>query len=587
MSANFISPAKTRIVYSSFLVLAWASLLGASVAVSQTVSANFAGRSGATPWVPSGLFSLGGTGTNGAAQAGPISTLTSAGLDRTRFWISLGQIYATSTANFSLLDQTLTTMSRSHLHPLAVIYDTPRSLGPSSCSAPSDVWRWGQMAASVVAHVDQKFPGLLEDYEIWNEPELAVSLCISNPTDRLNKYVSIFSAAAAAMHAQASKDGKTIRTGGPTISQLSSAKTWFPALLNSASAARYVDFVSFHLYLTGETDIWDGMSWSSLYATTQSTTHGLAYYYKTLEALVRKGHQPNAITTPIFITEFNDNWAYLVDCCRNDPTYAPLWNSVAVADFLNVIYSGARQVPSQLSYFASSGKYFCIMGHWDWDMDCDASATEMYPQFYAFELFASSRYLNLQGGGHMAASVTPGSTTSGLDSTAFYTNSADNIVIINPTSTAHNAVSVELKDPGLSSSSGTVYLLNKSHGAISSSSVGLKAVSGGYSAQVSVPAYSTVALSVKGQSSNRPLAALSVTPTTGKHPLLVAIDSSASKGGASAIAGRTTDFGDGHWASYDEKVWHTYTIPGTYRIVVTIKNTAGQISAAGFTLIVK
>ncbi len=37
-------------------------------------------------------------------------------------------------------------------------------------TAPTDVNKWGQIAASYVAHFDAVFPGFVRDYEIWNEP---------------------------------------------------------------------------------------------------------------------------------------------------------------------------------------------------------------------------------------------------------------------------------------------------------------------------------------------------------------------------------------------------------------------------------
>ena len=135
------------------LALAVATLFGAPAAQSQTVSANFAGRSGATKQVPAGLFGIGGTGYTVRGQA-PVNLITTAGLNQTRFWITLSQLYATSTPDFSFVDSTLTLMRASGLHPIAVIYGTPSSLGPRSCSPPSNMGKWGQMAASVVAHVD-------------------------------------------------------------------------------------------------------------------------------------------------------------------------------------------------------------------------------------------------------------------------------------------------------------------------------------------------------------------------------------------------------------------------------------------------
>jgi hypothetical protein len=579
------------------LALTAAILCAAPAVQAQTVSADFGGRSGTTPAVPSGILSVGAVGSS-LSDSNAINTLTSAGLNQTRFWINLDQIYATSTPNFWSLDRSLRTMQNTGVHPLGVIHGTPSSLGGSRCAPPSDTWRWGQMAASVVAHVNQTFPGVMRDYEIWNEPELPTSLCVSDDTARLNTFLSMFGAAASAMHAQAQKDGQPIRTGGPTISRVYSlASVWIPALLNNPSSAPYVDFVSFHLYLTGQSNISNGMNWSQLYTITQATTGGMAYYYKKIEPLVRAGQQPNAASTPIYISEFNDNWAFAVDCCRNDPTYAPLWNSLVITDLLNVVYSGAKTVPSQLGYFNSVGSYFCILGQWDSTMDCNPSTTDPYPQFYAYKLFASSQYLDLQKGGHMAASVSPASTTSGLSATAFYTSGADSVVVVNPTSTSYNTANVVLKNPGLSSGTATVYTLDRANGQISTESVALTAVTGGYSAQVAVPAYATVALSVKGSpgtptapppvSTNGPTAVLSVTPNTATHPAVVAVDSSLSQGGGTAIVGRTINFGDGSWLSWWPTASHSYAKAGSYTVSVTIKNKDGQMSTASKVLTVK
>lgn len=598
-----VSTARRGALSSCFagLVLIFACLGTTCSGQAQSVTANFGGRSVSTAAVPSGLFAVGGIGSTVTAS-GSLGQLTAAGLNGTRFWIPLQQVYATSTANFSYLDATLKIMSNAGLHPIGVIYNTPPSLSPSTCGAPSNISTWGSMAASVVAHVDQKFPGLLQDYEIWNEPELAASLCTSDATTRLNTYVSLFAAAASAMHAQAKADGQTIHTGGPVISQMSQASTWLPALLNNSSTAPYVDFVSFHLYITGQTDINAGMDWSDLYTITQSSTRGVAHYYQMIQSLVRAGHQPNAATTPIYLSEYNNNWAYAVDCCRNNPTYAPLWNSLVISDFLNTVYSGGSAVPSRLAYFNSAGKYFCIMGAWDSSMDCDPSQNYPYPQFYAFQLFASPSYLNLQAGGHMAVSVSPGSTTSGLSATAFYTSTADEVVVVNPTSTPYSAVSVTFANPGIVSATGTTYLLNSSNGQITSQSAGLTSASGGYSTTVQVPAYSTVAVSLKGTvqptapttpvsppppTQTAPSAVLVVTPTSGTHPLVVSIDSSKSQGGSSDIVGRTISFGDGAWLNWTPTTTHTYTKAGSYTVLLTIKNGAGQLASASSIVNVK
>ena len=388
----------------------------------------------------------------------------------------------------------------------------------------------------------------------------------------------MFAAAASAMHAQAEADGETILTGGPVVCHIGEAAVWIPALLNNGLTAPYVDFVSFHLYKTGQGDIDNGMTWQDLYTVTQAP-NGLASAYTYLEPFVRVGHQPNAATTPIYISEFNDNWAFSVDCCRNDATYGPLWNSLAVIDFLNVVYSGATAVPGRIVYFGSWGKYFCLVGAWDVEMDCDPSQLCPYPQFYAYQMFASPEYLDLQAGAHMAAAVSPASTASGLSATAFYRDGANAVVVANPTSATYRAVTVNFQNPGLTSVSGKMYLLDALHGEIATEPVSFSSTSGNYTTMVAVPAYSTVALSMKGSPvTGAPKPVLNLTVET--NPLAVFVDSSKSQGGGSAIVGRTIEFGDGTWMSWTPSITHIYGKAGSYAILLSVRNQSGQISIA-------
>jgi hypothetical protein len=563
------------------------TLLPVSVAQAQTVTADFAYRSGATPIVPSGILGVGGIGSS-LSEQGAINRLATAGINETRFWIDLSQIYhEDQKPYFHALDRTLGKLQSSGVHPIAVIFRTPSPYGYDWCKPPSDFEQWGQLAAEVVAHVDQKFPGVLQDYEIWNEPDFATSLCVIDDTARLNAYLSMFAAAASAMHAQANADGEPIRTGGPVLAQIGLAPIWISALVNNEATAPYVDFVSFHHYMTGQNEIDTGMTWPELYSLTQSTRQGLIACYKYIEQFVRAGHQPNAATTPIYISEFNSSWAFAVDCCRNNTTYGSLWNTVAITDLLNVVYSGASAVPSRLVYFSVSGKYFCIMGEWNSKMDCNPSVMDPYPQFYAYQLFASSDYLDLQAGGHMAASVSPASTKSGLGATAFYTSTADTVVVVNPTATTYSALKVEVINPGFTSAKGEVFLLDSSHGKISREPVALQSVSGGYSAEVEIPPYATVALSVKGGAAGSPpKPVLTVAPRNGNHPLTVDIDSSASERGGSYIIGRTIDFGDGRWLNWTQRTSHTYNKAGNYTLRLLLRDQDGQLAITSTTITV-
>ncbi len=476
-------------------------------AVAQTVTADFGSRSGKTHSIPPRVF-----GINGLTTLDPntLTEVVQAGITESRSMADIPVVYATSEPNWSSIDWDMQLMQSQGLHPLVTLMGTPAWLQPSPdpCAAagspsynapPKNISEWAKIAASYVAHLDATFPGLVHEYEIWNEPELQQSFCVSNNLDatRLSTYLALYGAAAAAMRTQAKQDGAYIKIGGPTVSNFKLALEWIPALLLDPATYPNVDFISYHMYLTGPKQTNGQMNWEQLYAFTQSSTRGeLLYYLEDLD-LVRKGLQVNPRSTPIYVTEFNDNWVFAQDCCRNNPTYGPLWNSVAIVDFLNSVYAGANSVPTKLFYFAGSAPpYFCIAGTWNASMDCDPTSLNLYPQYYAYKLLASSTYLGLSEGGHMAESVSDANTQTGLLATAFYTSTQDSIVIVNPSGTAYSSVTVVASHPGYSSVSGKKYTLNKSNPKIASSSLTLKSVSGGFEGTISVPAYSTVAVTV-------------------------------------------------------------------------------------------
>jgi Glycosyl hydrolases family 39 len=470
-----------------------------ATAFGQTVTADFDARSGNTHYIPSGMF-----GVNGAALNDPtaLKTLSLAGLTETRKVVLLSRVYATSDPDWSTLDWEMRLTASAGLHPLLSLQGSPSWLQPSpnpcvgtkpDFAAPRNIAEWAQLAATYVAHLDATFPGLVHNYEIWNEPELPQSFCVAGGTDaiRLTTYLALYGAAASAMRAQATRDGVKISIGGPVISNLSLAPEWIPALLSDPATAANVDFVSYHMYLTGLRQI-ATMNWSDLYAATQSTTRGAVLHYVKNLTLVN-----GVLPKPIYVTEFNDNWAFEKDCCRNHPTFGPLWNSVAIVDFLNTVYAGASRVPTKFFYFAGSAPpYFCIVGTWNSTMDCNPSKLQLYPQFYAYELLASPAYLGLSKGGHMARSASPVNTQSGLLATAFYTSAKDVVVVVNPTATAVSSVKVTANHAGFSTAAGKLYILNRANPNITSKSLSLTKITGGYTATISVPAYSTVAVAI-------------------------------------------------------------------------------------------
>jgi Glycosyl hydrolases family 39 len=499
------------IVYRHAIVLSILLMLVQSLcpqAMAQaTVTADFGGRSNTTAQIPAGIFGINVAALKDSAIMTDI--VQSAGIIRVRRMAGIQTVYATATPNWGDVDWYLANVLKPQsVNVLIVLSFTPKWLQPSSntcadpkTAPPTSISAWAQIAAAYVAHMDRTFPGMVTDYEIWNEPELQKSFCVTNNTDatRLSTYLALYAAAAKAMRAQATLDGVHIRIGGPTISNLTYAQEWIGKLLSNSATAPYVDFVSYHQYPTGQRQISGGMNWSMLYSFTQSSTlNGESYAYNQIRNLVRNGSQPNRWSTPIYITEYNDNWVFGKDCCRNDPTFGPLWNSVAIVDFLNTAYTGSHALPSRVYYFAgSAAPYFCIAGTWNSNMDCDPSEIQLYPQYYAFQMFGGSDYLGLKYGGRMAVSVSSTNSTSGLLATAYYNSACDVLVIVNPTGTTYSSVKVVAQNTGIKAGSGNLLELGPSSPRISRRSVGLANSSGTYTGWFSIPAYTTVALTIK------------------------------------------------------------------------------------------
>jgi glycosyl hydrolase family 39 (putative alpha-L-iduronidase)/centrosomal CEP192-like protein/ASPM-SPD-2-Hydin domain-containing protein len=439
-----------------------------------------------------------------------IAQLISAGFRHTRTYARLTDIFATPTPNWNKLDPYMAMLQQAGLKPLLQVSFTPSWLqpNPSPCSVatddiPSDLNTWGQLAAQIVQHMDQKFPGFVQDYEIWNEPDL--NLCSQN---RLNSYLALYAAAAPQMKAQAQADGFNIRVGGPAMGDTSLISTWIPSFLSNSGTARYVDFVSYHHYFGGPQAIQLGMLWDddsptqSLYSRTQATSSGASAVYQNIAKLVAAGSQPSAVSTPIYVDEFNTNWAFMLDCCRNNITYGPLWNALFVTDVLNSIYAGAHNVPAKLTYFAATAKpYFCLLGMVDANMDClypSSALWSPYPQYYAFDLLASPSFLGLSTGAYMATSVSPPTTQSGLAVTGWYNSTADVVLIVNSTSISYSQLNITVQNVGFVNPNATLYLLNSANPQISALPLALNSASGEYSVAVSVPAHSVLAVAIMG-----------------------------------------------------------------------------------------
>jgi len=134
-------------------------------------------------------------------------------------------------------------------------------------------------------------------------------------------------------------------------------------------------------------------------------------------------------------------------------------------------------------------------------MDCSPSSFQPDPQFYLYQLFAGSNFLGLVNGGQMARSMSLSQTATqaGIAATAFYTASADSIVIINPTANDYPQLTVAAQNAGATTGQATRYVLNSSNPQIASSSLSLTASGNGFATSVRVPPFSVVAISIAAQ----------------------------------------------------------------------------------------
>ena len=476
----------------------------AAVTVYAGLTVDFGSRTNQQYPIPAGI--LGANHVDDLRDTSDISLLAASGMNVSRTYALIPQVYATQTPDWTQIDPRIKNLQAAGMHVLLEVEYTPPWLqpNPNPCGAgntdamPTDVNAWANIAASYVAHFDAMFPGVVTDYEIGNEPD-ADGLC--GVPNKLQSYETLYAAAASAMKNQAQADGQTIRVGGPAVS--SPNAEWISGLLSDSSTYPYVDFVSYHSYMEGTQqanatwDTYNGIT--PLYQQTQSPGGAAAAYAK-VAGLVAAGKQPLGAKTPIYIDEYNTNWAAVPDCCRDNPTYAPLWNALFVSDLMNTVYSGTAAVPGKFTYFSANAyPYFCLIGTWDSAMDCEYSqggTPVPYPQYYAYQLMGSSHYLDMNSGGYMAASAAPAADAGGIILTGFYTANQDSVLVVNPTAQDYSNITVTLENVGLSSPQAVLYQIVNGN-QITSSSLQLTPSGTNYTATISVPAYTVVAIAVQ------------------------------------------------------------------------------------------
>ena len=477
---------------------------GGVVTVFSAITADFGSRGNNTAPVPANMFGY-GRGES-LRTTDDRSLLTTAGVTVSRMSAQIYNVFKNGpTPDWTKIDPLVATVQASGQKAILQFNQSPPWLIPTtgSCSgnayaAPTNISQWAQIAAQYVTHMSSTFPGVVQDYEIWNEPN-ATGMC--STADHLKTYMAIYAAAAPQMKA-AAPAGTSIRIGGPVLSGYS--QLWLSTLLNDPTTAPYVDFISYHQYFFGASQMqaqWDVYTGDiSLYEATQDPSIGAAGVYGRVVAQAAAGKQPGGAQTPIYITEYNTNWAFYEDCCRNDPTYGPLWNALYVTDLLNSVFtSGVTHVPNNIDYFAGSAyPWFCMIGVQDSDSDCLYSVGAVpvpYPQYYAYQLIASPQHLGLSAGGYMAKSISTPTGGGGLATTAFYMASKDAMVIMNPTSTPYSQIAVTFANPGLSGTQGTLHKIT--NGAqVDTSPISFSVQGTSVTTTINVPPYSVQAVSL-------------------------------------------------------------------------------------------
>jgi len=457
----------------------------------------------------------------GSQNPNAYSLLGAAGFAHVRVNAQVPDVYSSPAPNWAFIDPLLAGIQQSGMKVLLILTYTPTWLQPvpnrclsigsdPSHAPPADLSAYAAITAAYVKHMDSTFPGLVDAYEVWNEPDSEVWFCPagSTPTGHIQSYIDIYSAIAPAMHLQAVADGVAIKIGGPAIANGTNPenlRAWISSLVTNPNSAPYVDFISYHHYAGAATQAavatWDTTT-PSLLSLTTGNPGGYAASYLLADALVRAGSQPNPSATPIFITEFNTFTNGQGDCCANSPTYAPIWNALVVSELLNAVSKGgAKRAVSGLYYYAAAAPWSrqCLVGQIDTAMDCAwnlGQPLQGYPQYHAFELIFASEYLDLKDGGFIARSLQNG--VGGMAAAAFYTASSDSVVLVNTSGTELRQIPIRLYNVGLGPNRNiSMFLLNGANTTIVRQTLSAPEEDGRYTLHLDVPPYSLVGLSVR------------------------------------------------------------------------------------------
>lgn len=489
-----------------------------SVTIYSSVSVNFSSRTSTAHAIPAHVF--GAERMDSLHNTTDIDTIVQGGITYARIYAQIAAVFKTQanlqSPNWTAIDSNIKRIEAANpkIKIMLQMYQTPTWLAASTsaCGAyspnsmPTSVSTWAKIALAYVKHMDATFPGVVTDYEIWNEPDVN-ALCVP-PASKLPDYLALYKAAVPGMRAQIASDHSGARVGGPATAGLPA--NWISAMFADPVIAANVDFLSYHIYIFSNTQL--GAQWNSyngvggVLQMTQDSGLGAEQYLLTAASLLKTAGHPNV---PIYNTEFNLNWDFAKNCCQNDATYSPVWNGLEVAGMFNGVYAGSPNTIQHMIYFAANARpYFCLLGEADANMDCAYPTTgtpQRYPQYFLYQLFGASNYLDLEaGGGHMAASISPAEHGNGLVTTAFFTpadsshsSGLDSVVLINSTPETLTNIPVNIANTGFTSASATLYRIENGD-TIQSSSLALKPQGGtSYTAVVTLAPNSVQAIAIK------------------------------------------------------------------------------------------
>jgi hypothetical protein len=463
---------------------------------SPLVTVDFGSRSGGTT-VPAGMN---GSNVSGIYESGTPydgtkgSNLTALGaiaLHHVRLFVDLNQDCPTSTTcNWSIPNAQLADLKTADasVQVLVNFVNTPsdlQSVTSSACSPPNNNSAY---AVVINAFLSQATSGEIDSVEPGNEPDIGGHWC---PSGGSGAYLSTYKSMIAVIGPAIKTANASLLIGVAPIGSLSDLSAWFGSggVLASWSSP---DFVPYHIYLTSTCS-----AWAACWASISSATAGNGFWFDQVQSTLTG----QSYSGQIWVTEYNDGFSASSDCCRYDATYSAQWNTLYVANYLNAVNTySATALPNRLYFFtneSTAANGWCLTG--GTLLDCsngNPSGTNLpntpMPPYYAYSLFNT---LNLPSGGHIANSVSPASTVSGVSAAAWYTTQGNSILIVNPTSSAQTSQPITINNTGYGAAVATQYLLNASNSTITSSSLSLTSAGGtSYTGTVTVPANSTLGI---------------------------------------------------------------------------------------------